>query len=134
MDYEQYWNSVLGQRTPSDVVTELDLGVDDGVADARRALREWLDCAEVAAALAGADCPGFSPHRDRALGELLVACCRAAAAELLPVESGEAVYLTWGGVELGRDGCQPSGSLCIVTGPAEDLPDECDDAIADWLG
>ena len=33
------------------------------------------------------------------------------------LEKGEALYLIGEEIEVGQDGCQPSNSACIVTGP-----------------
>ena len=33
------------------------------------------------------------------------------------LHTGEALYLTGGQIVVGKDGCQPSNSSCIATGP-----------------
>ena len=44
-----------------------------------------------------------------------------AAAKECTLENGEAIYLVGDEVVLGKDGCQPSNSLCLAIFPVDDL-------------
>ena len=43
-----------------------------------------------------------------------------AAAQEIAVEDGQALYLVDDKVVLGKDGCQPSNSMCLAVGPTDD--------------
>lgn len=44
-----------------------------------------------------------------------------AEARKFDLAEGQALYLVDGALELGRDGCQPSNSICVAVGPADDV-------------
>lgn len=63
----------------------------------------------------------------------------AAYAMLSSMELGDAIYIySDGRVEMGRDGCQPSNTLCLTTyaGPDDDdylTRDEVEHRIREWI-
>lgn len=55
------------------------------------------------------------------------------AARKINLEADQAMYLANGEIEIGRDGCQPSNSLCLAVGPTDGLDwAEVADAIDAW--
>ncbi len=42
-------------------------------------------------------------------------------AKTYKLSAGQAIYLVGDSIELGKDGCQPSNSLCLAVGPTDDV-------------
>lgn len=71
--------------------------------------------------------------------EMLKSLCDSAYFALSSMEPGDAIYLHRDGrVEIGRDGCKPSNSLCLTTyiGADDDgylTRDDVKNIVRDWL-